>query len=252
MRRTAILTAGLALSVALVGCGGDTSSTSPGDEVTPTTAGQPAGEVPAPGELAGMLVTAEALGEGWMEQPPPGDVGVETPGVVPEQEQANLPRIEFCDAASDESREAAEGLRWQAARIFSVRLPESPRDHQVFVQEFLLADEAEGVDGTYAAVAEGIADCAGEETDYGDGTIGRSSLMPAVPLGWESVGVREIVEEPSPRGPATWDLRGVFGHDGPVLVWLQMGEVRVGKAVAQYIDEDMTTSLVEAVGAALG
>ena len=253
MRRTAMMGAAvLTFSLSLTGCGDDTSSTtSPGSDASRSTPAQGAGQVPDAGELAGMLATAEALGDGWTEQRPPDDVGVETPGVVPEAQQQNLPRIQFCDAASDESKQAAEGLRFQAARIFALDVEESPRNHQVFVQEFLMADDEDMIDETYAALADGIAACEGEKTDYGDGVIGRSSLMPSTTLGTESVGIHDVVKEPSPRGPATWDLRNVIAHDGPVLVSLQLGDVRVGENVQPRIDDESTTAIVAAVADAM-
>jgi len=251
VRRTAILAATLAFSLALAGCDDTDSTTSPDADASRTTTSQAAGEMPDPGELAGMLVTAEALGEGWREQSPPDSAGVETPGVVPEEQQQSLPRIQFCDAASAESKQAAEELAWQAARIFVMELDEDPRNHQVFVQEFLLADDETTVDATYAALAQGIAACEGEETDYGDGVTGRSSLMPPTTLGTESVGVNDVVEEPSPRGPAIWDLRNVIAHDGPVLVSLQIGDVRVGQDVQPQIDDDVTQSIVAAADDAM-
>ena len=253
MRRTRIFGAALAFSLVLAGCGDDTeSTTSPDGDATRTPASQAAGAVPDPAQLAGMLTTADALGVGWVEQPPPGDVAVETPGVVPEEERGNLPRPEFCDAAPAESSQAADGLTWEAVRIFTLPLDEDPRNHQVFVQEFLLADDESAIDTTYAALAEGFAACEAEETDYGDGVVGRNVPMPPTTLGTESIGVHELVEEPSPRGPAIWDLRSVFAHDGPVLVWLQLGDVRVGENVQPQIDDDVTEDILAAVANAMG
>lgn len=246
MRGTRLFAAALAFSLVLAGCGDDTGSTaSPEDSGGPTTS-QSATGVPDPGQLAGMLVTAEALGEGWAEQSLPDGATAETPGVVPEEERQNLPRIQLCDAATVESKQAAEGLRWQVVRIFALQLDEDPRTHQVFVQEFMQADDESATAGTYSALAQGVADCAGEETDYGDGVVGRTSPMPPTTLGTESVGVHEVVEEPSPRGPGVWDIRSVFGHDGPVLVWVQIGEVRVGEDVAPQIDDEVTADIVAA------
>ena len=252
MRRTAALATALVLSLAITGCGGGSDSTSSPDGDSGTTTSATTGGVPDPGELAGMLTTAEALGAGWAAQSPPDSADVETPGVVPEAERKNLPRPQFCDAATDESKQAAEDLAWQAVGIFALEVDESPRNHQVFVQEFLLADEEADIDETYAALAAGFAACENQKTDYGDGVVGRNVPMPATTLGAESVGVHEIVEEPSPRGPAVWDLRSVFAHDGPVLVWLQLGDVRVGKDVQPRIDDEATRDIVAAVADAMG
>lgn len=76
--------------------------------------------------------------------------------------------------------------------------------------------------------------------------------MPPVTLGTEAVGVHELVEEPRPRGPAVWDLRSVFAHHGPVLVWVQLGDVRVGKDVQPQIDDNLTEDIVAAVSDAMG
>ena len=44
----------------------------------------------------------------------------------------------------------------------------------------------------------------------------------------------------------------MLAHDGPVLIWLQLGEVRVGKNVQLQIDDVVTEDIVAAVADAMG
>ena len=71
--------------------------------------------MPTPEQLASVLVTEDDFdGEWTVNVPPDAEDGVS--GVVPAEQQEMLPRIDFCDKASEESRAAAKALRWQAFR----------------------------------------------------------------------------------------------------------------------------------------
>ena len=79
------------------------------------TATWSAGVVPTAEQLASVLVTDGDYEGTWTVNVPP-DAQMGASGVVTEEQQAMLPRIELCDKASEESRAAAEALRWQAFR----------------------------------------------------------------------------------------------------------------------------------------
>lgn len=73
------------------------------------------GAVPTAEQLASALVTADDYDGKWAVNVPP-DPQMAIPGVVPDKKQQLLPKIEFCDKASEESRSATAALRWQAFR----------------------------------------------------------------------------------------------------------------------------------------
>jgi hypothetical protein len=225
----------LALATALlVACGGD------GGTTDDTDAGA---APPTPEELASsVLLTAEDLGEGWSENSPPDDLLED--GVVTDEAREMLPRIVFCSKASADSSAAAEALEWQAFRQLNLATetdpaypeepePEEPgdpgpRSHDlVFVQQFLLADDAGTVTETYDALAAGMDACRGEVNEYPDGEVGRTVPFSAPPAGEAQTTTRELVKEPGPAGRAgLWDLRMLLARDGEVLVALTVGEVR--------------------------
>lgn len=223
--------------VLVAACGGDAGpGEPPGDEQTPSAT-----------DLAGILVTAEDLGDGWSVDEPP--VPQEVPGVVSEEERANLPRIELCDEASDAADAAAEDLRWSAFRQVSFDTG-APREHLVFVQEFLLSDSPATVEETYDALASGIADCVGTAQEYPDGETGESKPLTVPPIGDDRIGQEEIVVEPGGGDQAVWDLRSVLSRDGSVLMGLTVVEIARG-SVTPMLDpaavDDILTTIADKV-----
>lgn len=230
-RRPAMLAVAVAMTV-VTACGSDQvgPGASPVPSQSPTTtstsAAGPSGRaVPTPEELASTLVLPGDLDGKWTswEGPDPAPTGV--PGVVPEDQRGNLPRLELCDKARPASLRAAEQLRWQAFRQLNLSTPDAARMHQVFVQEFLLADAPAEMAATFRKLRAGLRACVGTSRAYGEGMNGTSRRIAVPQLGDAAFGTRLIVDEPSPRGPATWDLRNVLVRDGAVLMNVQLGEV---------------------------
>lgn len=230
--RSAMLVAAVT-TLLLAACGSDQDSSPPGDS---PSAGWSAGTVPSAEQLASVLVTVDDLEGDWTSWEGPDASPTGVPGVVPEDQRGNLPRLEFCDKASDASVRAAEELDWSAFRQLNLSTPDSPRDHQVFVQEFLTAADPAETAATYVALRDGITACAGATTEYPDGEVGTSATLRVPTLGDAAVATREIVKEPSPRGTGIWDLRYVMVRDGPVLMSVQLGEVTVGDEVETLIN----------------
>jgi PknH-like protein len=230
--RSAMLVAA-ATTLLLAACGSDQDSSPPGDS---PSAGWSAGTVPTAEQLASVLLTVDDLEGDWTSWEGPDASPTGVPGVVPEDQRGNLPTLEFCDRASDASVRAAEQLEWTAFRQLNLTTPDAPREHQVFVQEFLAAADPAETAATYDALRDGITACAGATTEYSDGVVGTSKKLRVPALGDAAIATREIVKEPSPRGAATWDLRYVTVRDGPVLMSVQVGEVTVGDEVQTLIN----------------
>jgi hypothetical protein len=241
-----ILTVLMALAAA---CGSDGRAPQAGPDQGPSAASSSASApasatVPTPEALAAALVSPEALGGRWTVREGPDASPSGVPGVVPEEQQGNLPRPELCDKADTDSVRAAKQLRWQAFRQLTLTLTDDPRTHQVFVQEFLLADDADRVAATFDTVTAGIRACFGARTTYDKGVTGTSRLMAVPRLGDAAVGARSIVLEDSPRGTATWDLRSVLVRHGTVLMSVQIGEVGFFDEVEPVVDRAMADRLL--------
>lgn len=191
-----------------------------------------------------MLVTVDDLEGDWTSWEGPDASPTGVPGVVPEDQRGNLPRLEFCDRASDAAVRAAEQLEWAAFRQLNLTTPDAPREHQVFVQEFLAAAEPTETAATYDALRDGFKACAGSTTDYSDGVVGTSGKLRVLALGDAAVATRQIVKEPSPRGTGIWDLRYVMVRDGPVLMSVQLGEVTVGPEVKAMFDHHVVDDIL--------
>jgi hypothetical protein len=239
---------GAATMLLLAACGSDQDGTRPGDSPGAGSGSSwSAGAVPTAEQLASVLVTVDDLEGEWTSWEGPDASPTGVPGVVPEDQRGNLPRLEFCDKAGEASVQAAEQLRWAAFRQLNLTTPDEPRSHQVFAQEFLLAGVPSEVASTYAALQAGIEACTGVTTEYGDGVVGHSRALEVPALGDASTGTHEIVEEPSPRGPATWDIRNVVVRDGAVLMSVQLGEVTVGKEIERVMDRATVDSIVTTI-----
>ncbi|GAB3015106.1 hypothetical protein GCM10011376_06620 [Nocardioides flavus (ex Wang et al. 2016)] len=236
--------------VLLAGCGGDGSGTDPTPPPDqPSSTVQAA--VPTPEQLAAVLVTTDDYDGTWTVNVPP-DEQAATSGVVTEAQQAMLPRIEFCEAAGEESRAAADALRWQAFRQLD-QSEEDPidmragdrRGHLVFVQEFLMAAEPGAVATTFEALREGMRACEGDfpASEEGPGTV--------EPITVSDVGddrYAELTTMEEAGGGAYWLLNNVLVRKGPVLMSLQVVDIVMGKGVRPVVTtEDVDTFLATAV-----
>jgi hypothetical protein len=244
------------LLILVAACGSDGRGPRAGPGQGPTSASSPASapasaSVPTPEALAAALVRPEDLDGRWTLREGPDASPTGVPGLVPEEQQGNLPRPELCDKAGTDSVRAAEQLRWQAFRQLNLTLTDDPRMHQVFVQEFLLADDADRVAATFDAVTAGIRACFGARTTYDKGVTGTSRPLAVPRLGDAALGGRTIVLESSPRGPATWDLRSVLVRHGTVLMNVQIGEVGFFDDVNPVVDRSMTNRLLLSIASTM-
>lgn len=247
-RRVLLALTGTAILL-LGACGSDGSET-----VSPSSSATPAwsqGAVPTAAELASVLVTEDDYDGEWTVNVPQ-DAEAAISGVVPEAQQAMLPKIELCDQASEESRSAAAALRWQAFR----QLDQSEQDpidmatgdrvgHLIFVQEFLLSGDPSEVETTFNALRDGLRACqgaipAGEE---GPGTV---EPMTIPEVGDDRYGDLTTLAEAG--GNAYWLLHNSLVRQGPVLMDLQVVDIVMGEGVQPaFTTEDIDTFLTTAV-----
>lgn len=237
-------------AVLLLGaCAGDGSkSASPSSSDTPTSS---QGAVPTAVELASALVTEDDYDGQWTVNVPP-DSQMVTPGVVPEGQQEMLPKIEFCAKASEESRSAADALRWQAFRQLD-QSEENPIDmaggdrvgHMIFVQEFLLSGDPAEVETTFNALRDGMRACQGR-IPAGEEGPGKSEPMTLPDVGDDRYGELTTMEEAG--GGAYWLLHNSLVRQGPVLMDLQVVDIVVGEGVQPaFTPEDIGTFVTTAV-----
>jgi hypothetical protein len=246
--RSTLALAGAAVLL-LAGCGGDGS----GSEADPSDASPSSSQasVPTPEELAAALVSTDTYAGTWTVNVPP-DAEAAADGVVSEEMQGLLPRMELCEQASEESRAAAEGLRWQAFRQLD-QTEENPIDmaagdregHLVFVQEFLMAADPDEVATTFEALRDGMRACEG---DFPAGEEGPGTVEPmTIPdVGDDRYGELTTLEEAG--GGAYWLLHNSLVREGPVLMTLQVVDIVMGDGVEPVVTtEDIGTYLTPAV-----
>jgi hypothetical protein len=249
MRHVRSLAMTAAAVLLLAACGGDGSEPEPDPSSPPSSPSQVI--APTPEQLAAALVTADDYTGTWTVNVPP-DAGAAINGVVSEEMQKMLPRMELCEKASEESRAAAEGLRWQAFRQLD-QTEEDPIDmaagdregHLVFVQEFLMAGDPDEVATTFEALRDGMRACEG---DFPAGEEGPGTVEPmTIPdVGDDRYGELTTLEEAG--GRAYWLLHNSLVREGPVLMTLQVVDIVMGEGVEPVVTtEDIGTYLTPAV-----
>ena len=225
------------------------------DSASPSSSGTPTSSqatVLTAEELAAALVTEDDYDGRWTVNVPPGSQGAAAPGVVTESQQEMLPSIDFCPRASEESRAAAEALRWQAFRQLD-QSEENPIDlargdrvgHMIFVQEFLMSGDPAEVEKTFDALRDGMRACQGK-IPAGEEGPGRSEPMTIPVVGDDRYGELTTVEEAG--GGAYWLLHSSLVRQGPVLMNLQVVDIVVGKGMQPvFTTEDIGTFVTTAV-----
>lgn len=250
MRNRRALVALTGTAILLLGaCGGDGSET-----VSPSSSATPAwsqGAVPTAAQLASVLVTEDDYDGEWTVNVPQ-DAEMAISGVVTEAQQAMLPKLELCDKAGEESRSAADSLRWQAFR----QLDQSEQDpidmatgdrvgHMIFVQEFLLSGDPAEVERTFNALRDGMRACQGP-IPAGEEGPGTAEPMTLPEVGDDRYGDLTTLAEAG--GNATWLLHNSLVRQGPVLVDLQVVDIVMGEGVQPaFTTEDIGTFLTTAV-----
>lgn len=213
-------------------CADDGSeSASPSSSATPAWS---QGAVPTAEQLASVLVTTDDYDGEWTVNVPP-DAESAISGVVPEAQQEMLPRIDFCGKASEESRSAADALRWQAFRQLD-QSEENPIDmaagdrvgHMIFVQEFLMSGDPAEVETTFNALRDGMQACRGK-IPAGEEGPGKAESMSVPEVGDDRYGQLTTMEEAG--GGAYWLMYNSLVRQGPVLMALQVVDIVMGKGV---------------------
>ena len=190
--------------------------------------------MPTAEQLASALVTADDYDGTWtVNVPPDAQDGVS--GVIAEEQQEMLPRIGLCDKATEESRAAAEALRWQAFR----QLDQSEADpidmaagdrvgHMIFVQEYLRSGDPAEIEATFTALRDGMQACQGE-IPAGDEGPGMTDPMLIPDVGDDRYGDLTNIGEAG--GGAYWLLHNSLVRQGPVLMDLQVVDIVMGEGV---------------------
>jgi hypothetical protein len=250
MRPVRVLVALTGAAVLLVGaCAGDGS-----ESASPSSSPRPAssqGAVPTAEQLAAALVTEDDYDGTWTVNVPP-DAQVAIPGVVPGNQQQMLPKIEFCGKASEESRSAADALRWQAFR----QLDQSEQDpidmaagdrvgHMIFVQEFLGSGDPAEIQTTFNALRDGLQACQGK-IPAGEEGPGKTESMTIPDVGDDRYGELTTLQEAG--GGAYWLLHHSVVRQGSVLMQMQVVDIVMGEGVQPaFTSEDIDTFLTTAV-----
>jgi hypothetical protein len=239
-----------AAALVLCGCAGDSSDSTSQPSPSPTVTWS-AGVVPTAEQLASVLVTEDDYEGTWtVNVPPDAQMGVS--GVVAEEQQAMLPRIEFCDRASAESRAAAEALRWQAFRQLD-QSEEDPLDmasgdrvgHVIFVQEYLTSGDPAAIEATFTALRDGMRACQGA-IPAGEEGPGMTEPMAIPDVGDDRYG--DLTNLGEAGGDAYWLLHNSLVRQGTVLMDLQVVDIVMGEGVQpEFTSEDIATFLTAAV-----
>ena len=232
----------LLLAAALTSCGGEDSQ--------PVTA-RSGRTVDA---VAALLLTPEALGDGWSTLDAPPDQGGIEGGVVTDDNREMLPRFEQC-AASDEPPQS-DPLHWDAFRQLNLATPVPrgtgspspgvrPTHHLVFVQEYVLTDTPAAVTTTFADLEESMAACVGQQATSDDGEDITSEALEVPAVGEAATGLRYTVTEPGPGDGPVWDLRNVAFRDGDLLVGLTVVEI-ASPSIERVLDDAAFADILQA------
>jgi hypothetical protein len=196
--------------------------------------------VPTAAQLADRLVDAGTFDGSWTVNAPEGAPEAVIDGVVTDETVDQLPRMEFCPAASAEARALVEDLRWMAFRQLDLAVddpidpPADRTGHMVSVQEFLISGEPDEMAATFATLRDGAAACLGE-VPAGDEGPGFAEEMPLPVVGDDRYGAMLTMEEAG--GWAEWRLHVALVRDGAVLVWITIVDIRAGDEPFYTVDE---------------
>lgn len=233
--------AALALST-LVACagqdGGGAAPTTPTGGTSASTS-----TVPSAAQLADHLVAPADLGPGWtlwegFTAWPGGK-----PGVIPDDQRDQLPKLQLCPNAGQEAVALAEGLPWQAF----TQVHQETRDPfatMVVAQQQLLADEPDRTAQTFATLRDGLTNCLTENLPAGDWEIGRAERLEVPAVGQDRYGQRTAAFD---TGGARRDTRLVLVEDGPVLMAIRIDEVLISPEAEATLSSEKVNALVSSM-----
>ncbi|MDH4077647.1 MAG: hypothetical protein OEW29_17090 [Acidimicrobiia bacterium] len=211
---------------------------------------QAATPVPTAEQLASTLITADLYDGVWTVNVPPDAPDAAASGVVPDELQNMLPKLEMCDAASPESHTAADDLAWKAFRQLDLTVDDPIQapdmtGHMIFVQEYLTSAEPAEIETTFNLLRDGMQACLGDipASEEGPGTA-QEMTIPNV--GDDRFGVLLLIEEAG--GGAQWRLHETLVRQGPDLMLLNVVEITAGEGIEpRYSTDDINTFITTAV-----
>lgn len=195
--------------------------------------------VPTAEELAARLLAPGDLAGAWTVNAGPAEFGGGS-GVVTDEQQDQLPRFEFCDAAGEAAQQADAGLRWLAFRQLDLEAddpidpPGDRTGHMAFVQEYLTSGDPVELQATFELLRDGAAACYGDipAGEEGPGTAGPLTIPD---LGDDRFGAQLTIEEAG--GWAEWHLSYAVVRDGPVLMSIVVTDITADTDPLWSIDD---------------
>ncbi len=224
------------LGLVVASCGDDT-------DTTPRTAEQLAASLLAPTDLTGTWTPHQAPDQA------PDEASID--GVVSDEQQDMLPRMDLCDKASDSAREAVSALQWKAFRQLDLTVddpidpPADRSGHIVFAQEFLTSGDIDDITASFDQIRVGSDACLG---DFPAGEEGPSTaatmVMPS--LGDDRFAVLTTMGEAG--GWAVWRLHQMVVREGSTLMAFLVVEIHSTDTEPLYSNDDIAALVAAAVG----
>lgn len=229
----AALLATCLLVIGATACGDDEADT------TPRTAEQLAASLLAPTDLTGT----------WTPHQAPDEASID--GVVSDEQQNMLPRMDLCDKASDSAREAVSAVQWKAFRQLDLTVddpidpPDDRSGHIVFAQEFLTSGDLDDITATFDQLRVGMDACLGEFPAGDEGPSTAATLV--VPsVGDDRSAVLTTMEEAG--GWAVWRLHQMVVREGSTLMAFLVVEIHSTDTEPLYGDDEVAALVSAAVG----
>jgi len=223
------------LGLVVASCGDDT-------DTTPRTAQQLAGSLLAPADLTGTWTPHQAPDQA------PDEASID--GVVSDEQQDMLPRMDLCDKASDSAREAVSALQWKAFRQLDLTVddpidpPDDRSGHIVFAQEFLTSGDIDDITASFDQIRVGSDACLG---DFPAGEEGPSTaatmVMPS--LGDDRFAVLTTMGEAG--GWAVWRMHQMVVRKGSTLMAFLVVEIHSTDTEPLYSNDDIAALVAAAV-----
>lgn len=200
-------------AVVLAGCGGEATSTE---------------------DLSNALLTVGDLPGEWTENrgnPDASEGTIPASGIIPDEQRKLLPTVELCDAASADAKTAADSIEWDVFRRFDMTAadpfnpPTDREGHKIFLQEFMMSEDASDLEDLTADVFPAIEACLGD-IPAGEEGPGTATKIEITSVGDEHIAVLTQIEEAGGRGQ--WFIYNAVIRKGSVLMSVMLGDVFIG------------------------
>lgn len=211
------------------------------------------GEPRSAEDLSDALLTVGDLSGEWTEnrgQPDSPDGTMPASGIVPDDQRDKLPTVELCDAAPADGKAAADSIEWEVFRQFDMT-PADPFDppsdregHKIFLQQFMVSDDASDLVKVTADLFPAIEECLGD-IPAGEEGPGVATKIDISSGGDEQIAVLTRVEEAGGRGQ--WYIYNAVVRKGSVLMSVMLGDVYIGDLQPEVDLEDFDAIVATAV-----